>query len=381
MTRSYDAALELLVAALREPDRAAGRLLALPPEQVPGVIAVARAHAVEAWLAAIVEPAQDDRWAALTEQRQRFIAARARTVGELHRLAGLLDELGCPWLAVKGQVLAEQLYPRPHMRFGVDIDVLVDPRSLPDVLRCLQDAGWQLLDRNWPLIAATEPGELRLRSPHGNLLDLHWHLLNFASMRAQYRLPTAELLERRRRTASGIPALDPADQLIHLAVHSASSGANKLLWLLDTGLAASQFADYDLLVERVRASRTALALALVMLRCQRYLGLSLPSEVLAAAGAGPGWQLLCRTVDARSRLRDDPERPMFGRAFARAVRATAPASAGDLLGRGGSWLRSGAPHHRLPSTINDPLDPGSPLFPDEDIAARERYLRTIASSG
>lgn len=87
----------------------------------------------------------------------------------------------------------------------------------------------------------------------GRLLDLHWHLLDAPKVRDAYVLPTEPLLARRRAISSGLPALDPADQLVHVAVQAAQSGATRLSWLLDTILSLRQ---YLAIIEASAAARS-----------------------------------------------------------------------------------------------------------------------------
>src|SRR5262249_5413405 len=141
-----------------------------------------------------------------------------------------LKRLDCAWLVLKGPALAHSVYPRPDLRQGVDLDVLVPPARFGDVLVALEAAGFTLLDRNWPLVAARVPGELRIRAPQGVLVDLHWAVLDDPALHRPFRLPVPGLLERARwLDRAGCCALSAVDQLVHLGVHGALSGANRLV--------------------------------------------------------------------------------------------------------------------------------------------------------
>jgi hypothetical protein len=371
--------LRLLCSVIAEPVGVEERLAAVTADDAADMMAIARAHGVEPWLAATA-PTREASWAPLAEQRARFIGARARALADLRALGAMLDDIDCPWVVVKGQVLAEDLYPRPHMRYGVDIDVLVDPARFGEAVEALSEAGWLLLDRNWPLIVQTLPGQLRFRTPSGGILDLHWHLLNDAMLRAHHQLPTLDLLHRRRTLLSGLPALSGADQLVHLGLHGALSGANRLVWLTDAGLAARRCDDWPSVLQVAHRSSSGLALSLVLLRSQRWLGWSAPDDVLRELAAGQAWQQVCRTVDRISPLAADPNRPAIARSFARAVRTSAGSSAAEFVRRTAAWVRSGAPAERLATAIGDAADPRSPLFEVSDAQARQRYLAVVAES-
>ncbi|HTZ43832.1 MAG TPA: nucleotidyltransferase family protein [Jatrophihabitans sp.] len=363
------ALLPTLAGMLADPDRGVARLAALPDERAGALIALARAHGVEAWLAAVApgRPA----WGELAVQGVRFRAAAARDRQELARFGELADGLALPWCAVKGQAVAEAVYPRPYWRYGVDIDVLVPPDRFAELCERLPAAGWQLLDRNWPLLAATVPGELRFRSPTGALFDVHWHLMTNPALRAAFVLPTGALLARRRTLPAGLPALDPADQLVHLAVHAALSGASRLGWLADCGLAASRLADPAGLAERAREARAGHAVALVLDRAHRWLG----TPVLPGR---PAWRGLTALVDRASPLAGEPDRPALARSFARSVRGSAGASTAEFLRHALAFARSGAPRERAASPLTDPADPRSPLHDRPDEGARRQYLSALA---
>ena len=351
----------------------------LSPSEIGAVHAVARAHGVEPWLACSV-PSPDGAWAAVAEQRLGFAAAHVRELAALREIDAILADLDCPWLVVKGRALAEDLYPRPDMRHNVDMDVLVPPTRFGDVLNALQDHRWRLLDRNWPLAAAMVPGELRLRSPRGDLLDLHWHLLASPAMRAQFRLPTSHLLGRRRWLASGLPVLHEVDQLVHLGAHGALSGADRLVWLLDAGLAARRISDWDAVASATRDASLGCLLALVLARGRHVLGTPAPPKALSRMGASPAWRLACRVVDRVSPLGSQPDRPALARSFARSARRSTTASLLEIASHGLAWLRSGARRTRPASPLADPHDERSPLYVADDAAAMNLYLAVVEES-
>jgi hypothetical protein len=369
--------LILLCTMVTDPAAAHARLAQLTTVEAGALSSVARAHGVEAWLAATVPDTMP--WQAAREQRTRFLAARTRAVAELRAIGATLAAVGCEWVALKGQALAEDVYPRPHLRYGVDIDVLVDPALFRDAVDALVADGWRLLDANWPLFLQTLPGELRLRSPTGALLDLHWHLLSVRELRTSFRLPTRGLLARRRVLASGLPALDPADQLVHLGVHGALSGATRLSWLVDAGLAARSGVDLAVVSERARVARAGTALAIVLLRARAWLNTPAPSDLLARIGVGAGWRGACWLVDQISPLDARPDDPSLARAFARSARQSQAATIGEFARHGAAWLRSGARRDRTESPLHNPADARSPLHPVDDPMSREGYFAAVSA--
>jgi hypothetical protein len=93
---------------------ASDRITQVDPADVPLVISVARANAVDAWLAAHA-PADDPVWWPEADQRLRFLAAAVR-------MRALLTDLGpgfaarhVPGAVPKGPALAHTIYPRPDL--------------------------------------------------------------------------------------------------------------------------------------------------------------------------------------------------------------------------------------------------------------------------
>ena len=203
---SVDRCLRTLAGTLATASNAAAILREVPDQQVPDLIALARAHGVEAWLAGHM-PSKVGPWQPLAEQRIRFGANLARVRATVDWFAAVAERVGCEWVVVKGIALAEDVYRDPRLRFSVDVDVLVDPTAFRVVLEVLQRDGWRLIDRNWPLLMTSRPGQLRLVSPSGSLLDLHWHLLNNPRLRGEFPISSKEILARRRVLPSGVPAL------------------------------------------------------------------------------------------------------------------------------------------------------------------------------
>lgn len=368
-----------LAAVLRsEPGRSVG-LAGRSAEQAGRLTALAREHAVEAWLAGCA-PLTEPGWAELAEQRPRFLAAQARSLAAVRDFGGLADPAGIDWLVLKGPALAHSAYPRPDLRHYVDLDLLVPPTDFGRLLVVLEDAGYQLVDRNWPLLARELPGELRLRSPRGVLLDLHWSIFNDAGRRAAFNAPTATLLAGRRQLPAGFPALSATDQLVHAGIHAALSGANRLGWLLDVHLAAGRQPDWPAVVATARRIGAGPSLAVVLGRTSRVLATPVPAGVLAELAGGRGWLRMAGALDRLSPLQPDPTRPALARSVARSVRATGPASARELVRHAWLWLRSGAGRRYVRPPWLDADNPVSAMADVPDQAARASYLAAVAGS-
>lgn len=367
--------LALLARAIAAPDCGRELLRGLRERDATALLELAFAHGVDAWLAEVVDPA--DRAWAVGDRRLRFVAARVRARRELDAFAAIADAGGWPWLTLKGQALAEDVYPRPHMRFGVDADVLVAPADFPAVVAALTDSGWRLLDRNWPLVHRVAPAQLRMQSPRGQLFDVHWHLVNSAQQRGAFTLPTRDLLDRRRALPSGLPVLSVADGFVHVALHAALSGATKLLWLADTHLAGRAMPAWGDVAAAVRASGTGVPVATTLNRAARWF----PDSPAPAELHGPAaWRAICRTVDGVSPLGEDPARPSISRSFASASLPTRSGTLVSAARRGTAWVRSGAPRRRAVADWRDPESRASALHAVDDPSARQAYFATVTSA-
>ena len=137
---------------------------------------------------------------------------------------------------MKGPAIAERLYPSPDLRVYDDLDIVVAPADFSRAIDAFEASGLELLDRNWDLIRREGRGQLHLRLPLGTLADIHWHLLNREVVRNAFDVLVEPLFERARQIdllGSPTRTLDPVDTLLHLGIHAALSGADRLLWLKD----------------------------------------------------------------------------------------------------------------------------------------------------
>jgi len=229
------------------------------------------------------------------------MAMHLLALGSLAKLAAPLDSLGCRWLVFKGPVLAKLVYQRPDLRSYSDLDVLVERKRLGDAVAILEDVGFNLVDANWALIASSGAGQVHLEHGAGGGVDLHWHVLFDRSTRAVFRIPVDEMVERSRRVElNGIPihTFDAADTLLHLCLHAALEGADRLIWLKDVEqVARHSVSDWDELVTRATSWRIQLPVAVVLARASRTVGAPVPTGVLEALAPGRTWRWVSDGID------------------------------------------------------------------------------------
>lgn len=271
------------------------------------VVAAATQHRIAPALARLLRglPGVPVAWSApLSAYRHAQLHRHLRSTLDLRAFAAAMAPTGIRWVAVKGPVLADTVWPATDMREYGDLDLVVDRRRLGEVMTAMADAGFVLRDRNWPLLRSTMRAELAYIGPGGTAVDLHWSIAVLPEIRRCFEVDMDAMLGRATvaRLGNGleVPVLDPVDTAFHVALHAALSGANKLVWLGDLyhALAAPGFCARTF-AERVYASRAALPVGLMLARTHRVLGL--PDDgVLAACERGTrgAWAMAARMRDA-----------------------------------------------------------------------------------
>jgi hypothetical protein len=277
----------------------ARRLLELTTPDV--VLAVARYHGVSGLISPVLLRLDGVPETLLAELRSDFDASVHRhlqSTWELSRLKATLDPTGVPWVVIKGPVAVELLYGGRGGRLYQDVDILVDPSGFREVLAALEASGLRQLDRNWAVLRRDMRGEVHYGGATGLEIDLHWNLVNM--YRGRMRISTRELLGRAaevRLAGVDVSTLDPTDSLIHLCVHAAISGGDRILWMKDIERAvAVRPPDWDDLVARARRWHVAAPAGLMLARSARFLGAGVPGEVVSDL-VGPGAMRFIRGID------------------------------------------------------------------------------------
>ena len=224
-------------------------------------------------------PGADPVWvSALGRRRQEQLLRHMRTALELKTIAAVFEDAGIGWVVAKGPVAADIIWPKPDMREYHDLDLFVGRRDFVRALEGLQDAGFTVVDRNWPEIARTVRAEIALLGPYGTPVDLHWDMAVPVSLRSAFTTDIPGMLTRARGVTLGsgltVPTFDETDTVLHLAFHAAQAGATKLMWVGDLryALAARAF-DGDQLARRSARARAELPVALVLQRVREVLGI------------------------------------------------------------------------------------------------------------
>lgn len=232
---------------------------------------------------------------------------------------------GIPWVTFKGAALSMAAHPAPGLRTFMDIDALVAPTNLRSACEGLSGAGWQPLDFDDMLAARPLPGEMHWLSPLGLSVDLHWTMINRQARRNRFRIPTAELIDRRRELSLGlgqVPTLDVHDALIHVCVHAALDGSNRLLQLVDADGLARQVDDWGAVTSRALGWQAGAQLWLVLSRSRELLNTPLPDGLPESLGIPKGLRSVLTLVDRAAPIAATRSEHGLARLVARAVQPT-----------------------------------------------------------
>jgi hypothetical protein len=298
-----------LVELLRRPDdREEDPLALLDRVPMDAVTRLANHHRVPGMVFRSLRElgVDDDATAPLRAAYQMAALAHARCLDELSDMADRLGRLDRPWLVIKGPVLTELGYRDPGARLYEDLDVLVTPAAVGEVMETVERAGGRLTDLNWPMMIQRRRAEVPMILPRGLLCDLHWDLLVTPNIRARFALPMAEVVGRRRTVRLGgvdVATLDVVDGLLYLCLHGVLSGGHQLVWVTDVDrMVRVQPVDWDELVRRARRHGLDLVAAMLFERARHLLGTPVPDPVLDALGGGQPWWELWRRHERRSGL-------------------------------------------------------------------------------
>lgn len=338
-------------------------------------------HGVEGWVrrralvTGVAVPGVDD-------AVRRAVARHLRALGDLQLVHACLTSEEVPFAVVKGPVLVERLYGSPDLRSYIDLDLLVRPRDVGAAVDALEAAGFLLLDANWPLLQRSGVHELRLLSPHGGAIDLHWSLGKGPGVLDPS--PSVDTLLDRAATwrlgALSLQTLDWADTVVHLAVHAAASGGHRLLWCADlrAALTGSPVGAGESLATRAAEWRAGPQLHVMLARTRASLGTDIPPELTPQLGVQRSWRVLTTVVDRAFPVERQADGRGLARLVARSTSTTSRASWEALAAK--AFAAARAPQEELvPAWLLDPDEPRSALHAVGGPEGREAFFTTVAA--
>jgi hypothetical protein len=194
-----------------------------------------------------------------------------------------LAACGVHYALVKGPALA-LAYEDADRQF-VDVDLLVAPGQVRQAIEEIEGLGANVLGGvSWPRLDGI--AEVTLILPNGSNIDLHANLVVHADDRRDFHLHTESLLARTTTACvlgHEVSVLGAEDALVHVALHAALSGGERLVWLADLDALVRQNAhSWSVLVDRSRDAGAALVVGVMLDRARSVLGTPVPREVLRA---------------------------------------------------------------------------------------------------
>lgn len=198
--------------------------------------------------------------------------------GALGEALRALDDAGVRAASLKGPVLAHRLYPGPHVRPSVDIDLLVADAETGRAVEALERAGYAAVVDATQRYHRRRHHHIHLVHERGVTVELHFRAHSgFGTV-----IPSEALLERASplTTPSGARTwvLSPEDEVLYLLVHAVRHCEVQLGWLYDVKLLVERTPGLDWGLVAARAGEW---------RVSRALGLGL-EDLSLAFGAPPG---------------------------------------------------------------------------------------------
>lgn len=304
------------------------------------------------------------------------LAEHLRTMAELRTVRKALDGAGVDWVVAKGPVLAAA-HDGPGLRRYSDLDVFVRPAHLPRALESFEAAGATTLDRNWELLSRELRGEVHVVLPYGTVIDLHWHLINQPRERSRFEIDVDELFDRRTSVQVDdqlIPTFDSSDTLIHLALHTMLSGADRLIWFKDIErVLATRPPDWSEVAKRCASWGTNLVVSAALSQTAALL----PAHQVVSPLPRPSrvWSGLLRATSAINPPERATGRGSLARMAAKSTAATMPGSVAELARKMALAAREGGLAGR--SRGVDPRSCGSMRFDAGGRQARNEFFRAV----
>jgi hypothetical protein len=247
-----------------------------------------------------LDPSIADR---LARQAVGHAAHQLRILEGLRWFGALMDAEGIAWLTFKGPVVAQLLYRPVVLRTFQDLDLLVPRSDFPRAIGALEREGGALLDRNWRLIGREGRAQLHVALPLETEADIHWHVLNRHSIRSTFTLDIATVFERSRMVdleGLSVPTFDRVDTLVHLALHAALGGADRLSWFEDVRRSIQiEAPPWEDVVARARGWGAGASVAVTLRRARDALGAEVPTWVLRALDPSSSRRVVGEWIERR----------------------------------------------------------------------------------
>lgn len=223
------------------------------------------------WLTKAAVPAEAARQ--LSSDAETIAATNLQSAFEARVLRSEFEQAGVDLLFVKGLTVGALAYPKPLLKMGWDIDLLIDIAQLPDAIDLLRARGYRQI---------TPPAPANLRSWHLSHKESVWNRdqlyieLHTRLADNRHLIPRIDVHSPRREVevAPGIslPTLDRDELFAYLCVHGASSCWFRLKWITDLAAMLHGAPDIDRLYERSQKLGACRAAGQALLLADRLYG-------------------------------------------------------------------------------------------------------------
>lgn len=229
--------------------------------------------------------------------------------GELVRVLRNLNNAQVECIPFKGPALAANLWGNFTLRQSMDIDLLVRPAQVGQVVEVLQSSGYMPQSEiGWQKLLPRAV-ELQLKKPGMPPLELQWGI---APKCFAVDLPIGACWQRAQHAEfGGQPTLAFAaeDLMLVLCIHGWKHSWNRLLWIADVArlIRKSPTLDWTALTTGAKACGTERILLLGVLLAHKLFGFSLP-QLEITARATPE---IARLADESIRYMQDLTQPSY----------------------------------------------------------------------
>lgn len=212
---------------------------------------------------------------------------------ELNQISECFEGREIPLVVAKGLALAETVYRNVALRPMADIDLLVEKRNLPEVMKAFSKLGFEILPQEKE-ITLKYMNELHLVKHQENIkhlpsliVNIHWDLTAPIRFRGATKTNTRQMIERAQPTKianSNVLVMTPEDQILHVIYHATFQhpfiGLLQLCDVVELVKLEDNELDWQSLVKRARNGRITTATYYLLTSAKRLLGAPIPNRVL-----------------------------------------------------------------------------------------------------